>query len=136
METKFYKCPICGNVIIKLCDSSVAVHCCGTTMIELKPNTQENVEILSEKHLPAVECPDKCSVKVKVGSAPHPMAENHSIKFIYLQTESGGQIRKLSPSNNPEAVFWTCLDRPVVVYAYCDVHGLFKTSIKNTSNKC
>ena len=55
MNTKFYICRTCGNIIEKINDSGVPVVCCGKKMEELIPNT---VEASNEKHLPAVTVGD------------------------------------------------------------------------------
>ena len=47
MTTKFYKCEMCGNVVVKLVDSKVPLVCCGQKMQELVPNT---VDASGEKH--------------------------------------------------------------------------------------
>lgn len=128
MKTKFYLCTTCGNVVVKAVNSGVNVHCCGKEMIELIPST---VDGLKEKHLPVIECVDECTIKVKIGSEPHPMTEDHFISFIYLETEHGGQMRCLKDCKDAEATFCVCNDKPTAVYCYCNLHGLWKTEIKN-----
>ena len=125
METKFYKCPHCGNVIGKIIDSKVPVVCCGEPMEQLIPNT---VDASAEKHVPVVTVIDDCTLKVEVGSAPHPMLPEHHIAFIYVQTEEGG-IR-VSLKEKPEAVICTCNSKPLAVYEYCNLHGLWMTELK------
>ena len=124
MATKFYKCRHCGNVIEKIVDSKVPVVCCGEKMEELIPNT---VEASEEKHLPVVTRIDDCTIKVEVGSEAHPMLPEHHIAFIYVETENGG-IR-VNLSDKPEAVICTCSSRPIAVYEYCNLHGLWKTTL-------
>ena len=70
MATKFYRCRHCGNVIVKLVDSKVPVVCCGEKMTELLPDT---VDASIEKHVPVVTKVDECTLKVEIGSQPHPM---------------------------------------------------------------
>ena len=86
-----------------------------------------------EKHLPVVECQKDGSVKVKVGSKQHPMTPEHHISFICLETEHGAQVKYLMPDEAPEAVFQTGRDKPVAVYAYCNIHGLWKTDVKEST---
>lgn len=124
MATKFYKCRHCGNVIEKVVDSRVPVICCGETMEELIPNT---VDASQEKHVPVVTKLDDCSIKVEVGSVPHPMLPEHHIAFIYVETENGG-IR-VDLKEKPEAVICTCSSKPIAVYEYCNLHGLWKTTL-------
>ena len=124
MATKFYRCRHCGNVIQKLVDSKVPVVCCGEKMEELIPNT---VDASNEKHVPVVTFLDGCTLKVEVGSVPHPMTPEHHICFIYVETENGGQRFDLTDS--PRAKVCTCKGRPIAVYEYCNLHGLWKTEL-------
>jgi superoxide reductase len=124
MKTKFYKCRHCGNIIQKIVDSKVPVVCCGEPMEELIPNT---VDASTEKHVPVVTRLDECTIKVSVGSVPHPMTEEHHISFIYVETENGG-IR-INLKDKPEAVICTCNSKPIAVYEYCNLHGLWKTEL-------
>ena len=126
MATKFFLCTTCGNVVVKAIDSGVDVVCCGQEMKELIPGT---MDASLEKHLPVVERIDDCTIKVKVGSMPHPMSKEHHIVFIYLETEHGGQIQYLDPEGPAEAFFCGCKDKPVAVYEFCNIHGLWKTEI-------
>jgi len=100
--------------------------CCGEKMQELVPNT---VEASAEKHLPAVEVSgDKISVRV--GSVLHPMEKEHHITFVYLETGNGGQRKILKPGQEPKTSFALSDDKALAVYAYCNLHGLWKTEIK------
>ena len=122
---KSYICNHCGNIIWKIKDAGVPVMCCGKPMEELVANT---VEASVEKHLPVVEVADDV-VRVAVGSVEHPMVDVHFIEWIYLETEKGGQYKKLNPGEVPAAVFLLNGDKPVAVYAYCNLHGLWKTEV-------
>lgn len=113
-------------MVIKTVDSGVRVVCCGDQMEELIPHTSDTGV---EKHLPVVIHSVGCGIKVHVGSVEHPMTEDHFIQFIYLETEHGGQIVWLNPNDKPVAEFCCCKDKPVAVYEYCNIHGLWKTSI-------
>lgn len=124
MATKFFKCRHCGNVVIKVVDSKVPIVCCGEKMEELIPNT---VDASGEKHLPVVTRIDDCHIKVEVGSVHHPMLPEHHIAFIYVETESGG-IR-VDLKDKPEAVIAVGNDKPVAVYEYCNLHGLWMTKL-------
>ena len=57
------------------------------------------------------------------------MLEEHHIEWIYLELENGGSRKALSPGEAPEAVFHTAGVKPVAVYAYCNLHGLWKTEL-------
>ncbi|MGN0194988.1 MAG: desulfoferrodoxin family protein [Candidatus Cryptobacteroides sp.] len=123
MGLKFFKCKHCGNVVVKLVDSTVPLVCCGEKMEELKANT---VEASIEKHLPVLDFPDSCTVEVRVGSNPHPMLPEHHIAFICLETEDGVQIADLKDKPEAKAVFLTKA-KVKAAYEYCNLHGLWKT---------
>ena len=120
MATKFYKCPHCGNVIVKLIDSKVPVVCCGEKMVELTPNT---VDASSEKHVPKITILDDKNIKVEVGSVAHPMTSEHYIAFIYVETDKGGIHVNLK--DKPEAIIAIGEAKVVAVYEYCNLHGLW-----------
>ena len=124
-NNKFYICEKCGNIIEVVNASGVTPHCCGQKMSVLEAGV---VEASREKHIPEVEVIDG-RVNVTVGSVIHPMAEEHSILWIYLETDKGGQRRDLKPSEEPRAVFALNGEKPLAVYAYCNLHGLWKTEI-------
>lgn len=122
---KFYICEHCGNIIGKIQDSGVPVVCCGQKMKELVPGT---VEASREKHIPVVELQGNL-VNVTVGSVEHPMSEEHSIEWIYLETDRGGQRKTLEPGKAPRVTFSLSDETPIAVYAYCNLHGLWKAEI-------
>ena len=117
---KFYKCAHCGNVAVKLVDSSVPLVCCGQAMDELVPNT---TDAATEKHVPVLTR-NGDSVTVKVFTVEHPMTEAHWITFIAIETETGYQLVNLAPTDKPEATFH-CPSKVVKVYEYCNLHGLW-----------
>jgi len=125
MKELFYICNHCGNIATKVHDANVPLVCCGEKMQPLVPNT---VEASNEKHLPVVQVKDNL-VHVNVGAVNHPMADEHFIEWIYLQTEKGGQMQHLKPGSAPNVVFALQDDKPLAVYAYCNLHGLWKTEL-------
>ena len=122
---KFFICEHCGNLIGVINDAGVPMVCCGQKMTQLIPGT---VEASVEKHLPVVTV-DGDKVKVEVGSVAHPMSEEHSILWVYLQTDKGGQRKNLKVGEAPVAEFSLLDEKPVAAYAYCNLHGLWKTEI-------
>jgi superoxide reductase len=122
---KFFKCRHCGNIAGLIDNKGIPMVCCGEKMSELAPNS---AEASIEKHLPVVTNV-KDGVTVQIGSIPHPMESAHSIAFIYVETERGGQRKSLKAGSEPNAVFSFTDDRPIAVYAYCNLHGLWKTEI-------
>ena len=124
-DARFFVCKHCGNQIQVIHDAGVPMFCCGEKMTELIPNT---VDAAGEKHLPVVTAADG-TVTVSVGAVAHPMVDVHYIQWVYLQTENGGQRKELHPGDAPEVRFVLGDDKPVAVYAYCNLHGLWKTAL-------
>ncbi|MEG0919442.1 MAG: desulfoferrodoxin family protein [Bacilli bacterium] len=122
---KFLRCEHCGNIVGMIHDSGVPVVCCGEPMKELVANT---TDAATEKHVPVVSV-DGNKIVAKVGDVEHPMLEEHFIQWIYLETENGGQRKALKPGMVPEATFVLENDKPVAVYEYCNLHGLWKKEL-------
>ncbi len=122
---KFYICEHCGNLIGMIHDAGVPMMCCGKKMAKLEPGV---VEASHEKHIPVVKV-DGNIVNVEVGSVEHPMIEAHSILWVYLQTDKGGQRKNLEVGQAPAVSFALADEKPVAVYAYCNLHGLWKADI-------
>ncbi len=123
MEQRFFKCEHCGNIIAMVEDKGVPVMCCGERMKEIIPGS---VDASAEKHVPVYEVKDN-TVYVTVGSAAHPMTEEHYIAWVSLQTKSGNQRKALKPGDEPKVEFALCEgDEVEAVYAYCNLHSLWK----------
>lgn len=123
---KFYVCEDCKNVVEVIGDKGEPLVCCGVTLKELKPNT---VEASAEKHLPDVYVEDGV-VTVQLGSVPHPMIEEHLIQWIQLETDQGIQRKRLKAGDEPVVRFHIGDEKPVAVYAYCNLHGLWKAGVE------
>ena len=123
---KYYICEKCGNLVEMVNASGVTPVCCGQKMTYLEPGT---VEASHEKHIPVVSV-NGASVRVEVGSVRHPMVEEHSILWISLETDRGSYRKNLKPTEEPVCEFLLAEgERPVAVYAYCNLHGLWKSEI-------
>ena len=123
---KFYKCMHCGKIIALVNDVKVPTICCGEAMKEIVANTQEAA---LEKHIPVFEVKDNI-VYVEVGSTLHPMLENHYIEWVLLETKKGNQRVRLNPGDEPKARFALLPgDEVIAVYAYCNLHGLWKAQL-------
>lgn len=123
---KFYKCNICGQVVMIMTNTDVPLFCCGKQMKELMADVED---ASLEKHVPVIEV-NGDEVTVKIGSAPHPMMERHHIEWVCLQTKYGNQLKKLLVDGDPKACFRLCKgDEVILAYAYCNLHGLWKAEI-------
>lgn len=121
----FYSCSHCGNILALLTEGGPTPSCCGQKVSALEPNT---VDAAQEKHVPKVT-KNGNEISVQVGDVAHPMEAAHNIMFIYVQTKSGGQRKALKVGGAPSAKFLLDDDEAVAVYAYCNLHGLWKTSV-------
>ena len=125
MTQRFFKCAHCGNIIAFVQDKGVPVVCCGEKMQEIIPGT---TDAAVEKHVPVVQV-EGDKVTVTVGSVPHPMAEEHFIQWVSIETLQGNQRKELKPGQEPCACFKICEgDQVVCAYAYCNLHGLWKSN--------
>ena len=120
-EVRFFKCNICGNILGLIKNGGGTLVCCGEPMQELITNT---ADASREKHVPVIT---KAGGKVTadVGSVPHPMLEEHYIEWIAIVSEDAVQRKSLKPGDAPKAEF-CCNGGDVTVYAYCNLHGLWK----------
>ena len=121
---KFFRCDHCGNFVGVINDAGVPMMCCGQKMTEVVAGT---TDAAVDKHVPVVTV-DGNIVKAVVGSVEHPMIEEHYIEWIALETEKGVQRKTLKAGDAPAAEFaLTADDKVVAAYAYCNLHGLWKS---------
>lgn len=115
LRSKFYVCPVCGNVINTVGDA--VVSCCGITLPSLEAEeTDEFHEITIEK----VE--DENFITVH-----HDMTKQHFISFIAYVTTDRVQFVKLYPESNAQTRVQ--LRGKGYLYIYCNKHGLMKKNI-------
>ncbi len=115
LHSNFYVCPICGNTIHTIGECNVS--CCGITLPTL---IAEDVE---EAHMIEVErIENEYYVTIK-----HEMSKNHYISFLAYLTHDRYEIIKLYPQGNAEGRF--IIKGHGKIFAYCNHHGLFVTSV-------
>lgn len=121
----FYRCEICGNIVVKAHDGGGKLSCCGQQMKVIDPNT---TDAATEKHVPVVRL-EGDSIIVNVGSVDHPMEEEHFIQWIYVVTREGVLARCLKPGEAPHAEIALGGQTPVSVFEFCNLHGLWKVDL-------
>ncbi len=125
-DLKFLYCEKCKKVLLTLKDTRVPTMCCGQPMTVLEPNTSGAAV---EKHVPVPEVKDG-KILVKVGEAAHPMTREHLIQLVAVLFDDGSfAVKELSPDSLPKAEFALGEAKPVAVYAWCNLHGLWKREI-------
>ena len=111
LKSKFYICPICGNVICSM--GEAVIHCHGVLMTAAEPEEDDgNHKIYVER----IE--DEYYVRIE-----HDMTKNHYISFIAAQSSDRIQMVKLYPEGNAEARFQISGVKRILFY--CNRDGLF-----------
>lgn len=116
-----YKCNVCGNITEVIYTGVGTLVCCGQDMQLMSDESKPEG---TEKHIPIVKQKGN-KVKVKVGSIPHPMTEEHQIERIEVITSDKVYRRYLKPTDAPEAEF-EIEGKIIKVREYCNLHGLWK----------
>jgi superoxide reductase len=116
----FYRCEICGNIVVLIKNGGGILTCCGQAMTKLEPNTTDGAK---EKHVPVIT-KENGKIKVAIGSTLHPMLPEHHIEWIALDTGEKTKIVHLKPGMEPKAEFTGVSSG--TVYDYCNLHGLWK----------
>jgi len=119
---QIYRCNICGNIVTVLHAGVGELVCCGQPM-ELLVEKTEDAGL--EKHVPIVEKTGN-KVKIKVGSVPHPMEQNHYIEWIEIIADDAVYRKFLKPGDEPEAEFEITAEK-IEAREYCTIHGLWKS---------
>jgi len=112
---------MCGNIVEVLHGGVGELVCCGKPMELLDEKT---ADATTEKHVPVIEKIEG-GYKVKVGTVPHPMTEEHLIEWIELLADGKAYRQFLEPGAAPEATFHI-EGNSVSAREHCNVHGLWK----------
>ncbi len=111
MRSRFYICPVCGNIIHSM--GEAVVHCHG---VLLQPSEAEETDEFHKIFVERVE--DEYFVRIE-----HEMTKSHYISFIAAASVDSIQMFKLYPEGNVEArVKRNGVKR---IYFYCNRSGLF-----------
>lgn len=123
-NVRFYKCPICGNVIGLINGDASHISCCGKPMELMVANT---TDAATEKHVPVYEKVGD-EIIAKVGEVAHPMEENHYIMWLAQVTDHSTTRVRFLPGEPAEAKFTYVPG--ATLYAYCNKHGLWKATVE------
>lgn len=111
LRSKFYVCPVCGNIIHAMGEG--AYSCCGIVLppLEAEPEDHEHrfqIENVENEHFI---------------SMAHPMTKEHSLSFLAWVTGDRMTLVKWYPEGNAETRIQ--LRGRGILYAYCNRHGLY-----------
>ena len=122
LRSKFYVCPVCGNVIHSM--GEAVINCHGLLLTVCEP------EQVDENHMILVErIEDEYFVRVD-----HDMQKNHYISFVAAISSDKIQMVKLYPEGDCEARFK--INGVKKILFYCNRDGLFSLDItKEKYNK-
>ena len=115
LRSKFYVCPVCGNIIHSM--GEAVIHCHGVQLTPAQAEeTDENHKIFIEK----VE--DDYFIQIE-----HDMTKKHYISFVAAMSADNIQMIKLYPEGNAEVRFPTRGVRKI--FFYCNRDGLFSINV-------
>ena len=115
LRSKFYVCPLCGNIIHTMGDT--VVSCCGITLPPLEAEETDDTHTLT---IEKVE--DESFVTIH-----HPVTKEHFISFLAHLTMDRMQLVKFYPEGNAETRL--SLRGRGYLYFYCNKHGLMKKKV-------
>ena len=111
LKSRFYVCPVCGNVIHSMGEASIHCHGIQLTPLEAEPS--------DEGHMIFIErVEDEYYVRID-----HSMTKEHYISLVAAVGSDDIQMVKLYPEGNAEARFKIRGVRRIFVY--CNRDGLF-----------
>ena len=115
LRTKFYGCPVCGNVIH--CTGETVVSCCGIVLPALEAEEPDEAHAVTMERVEDEHFITIC----------HPMTKQHFISFVAYVTADRLQFAKLYPESDAQTRLQ--LRGRGYLYYYCNHHGLMKKKI-------
>ena len=111
LRSKFYVCPVCGNVIHSMGEAAILCH--GIQLIPL------DAEPSDDHHMVFIErVEDEYYIRID-----HSMTKDHYISFVAAVSSGDMQMVKLYPEGSAEARFKIRGVRRI--FFYCNRDGLF-----------
>lgn len=115
LRSKFYVCPLCGNIIRTTGDTLIS--CCGITLPPLEAEEMDDdhsvvVETVEDEHFITIA---------------HDMTKRHFVSFIAYLTSDRVQFVKLYPEGNAQTRMQ--LRGRGYLYIYCNQYGLMRKRI-------
>ena len=115
LRSKFYVCPVCGNVIHSM--GEAVINCHGVLLTPCQP------EETDENHMMFVErIEDEYFARIE-----HDMTKQHYISFVAALSSDKIQMIKLYPEGNAEARFK--INGVKKILFYCNRDGLFSMDV-------
>ncbi len=115
LRSKFYVCPVCGNVIHSM--GEAAIQCHGILLSPLEAETSDEQHMIFTERIE-----DEYYVRID-----HEMTKSHFISFMAAVSSDNIQMLKLYPEGNAEARFK--IRGVKKIFFYCNRDGLFSQDI-------
>ena len=116
LRSKFYVCPVCGNVIHSMGEAVIQCHGIVLNALEAEPadeHHQISIERVEDEYFVSID---------------HPMTKDHYISFMAAAASDSMQMIKLYPEWNAEARFKiSCVKK---IFFYCNRDGLFSVDVR------
>lgn len=112
LRSRFYVCPVCGNVLYGFGDAMIS--CCGVTLPALEAEEPD------EEHRLTIETVED----EQFLTIDHPMTKEHYISFAAFVTTDRIQLVKFYPEGNAQTRMQ--LRGRGMLYYYCNRHGLYR----------
>lgn len=152
----FYRCEVCGNIVALVRAGGGTLTCCGKEMTKLVANSTDAAQ---EKHVPvAVKKGDKVQVTVGSVAHPMTeehyiqwiaLVTEQKIEIVYLKPGMAPSAEFSVAAAHSEAIYtgendeevlncegqpcnFVCsteTSKPMTVYEYCNIHGLWKVEL-------
>ena len=121
-KVNFYRCNVCNKIVEVIDDSAGSLVCCKEPAQQLIANT---TNASFEKHVPVITKEDG-KIVVTIGAEQHPMSCEHYIEWVCIVFDNRVNRFIFKPNDKPQAIFCAKNALDVTVYAYCNLHGLWK----------
>ena len=115
LKSRFFVCPVCGNVIFAR--GEAVISCCGIRLPALEAEEPDPEHLLRTEQV---------EDEIYVFSA-HPMSKEHFLSFVSYMTADRCETVVLYPEGNAQARFFRRGSGWLL--AYCNQHGLFRQKI-------
>ena len=112
LKSRFYVCPVCGNVLFARGDAMIS--CCGIQLPALEaeePDQGHGLEVQTAED----------EIYVTTG---HSMSKEHHLCFVAYMTPDCCEMKALYPEGSAEVRFF--FRGSGWLYYYCNRHGLFR----------
>ena len=115
MFSKFYVCPVCGNVMHST--GAAVMSCCGITLPQLEAEEPDDEHVVTIENVE-----DEKFITVH-----HDMTKSHFISFAAYVTSDRMQFVKFYPEGNAETRMQ--FRGRGYLYIYCNRHGLMRKKV-------